>query len=262
MKYRHTSIVVKRRRRNIDIHSASSGYVQSGISIVWIFACRVYLSFVDAWQALKSNSNNRVNKNGDDKHQIFRVIKTFVKSTQLDNDDVVIGCRMLVLLFDLGLNVVTTIGWKLHLVVPNWLLINWTVFSGCIITTWDKSAVPVNHSINSTFIITDTDTLIFFLFDSTLFSTACIYSPKKRAPPWKSDSSYAMRCAKGHVKIQSELSSRFECRLLKYFNLRLCMIQDIPSTYRNEHEHLLLWHENISWWLVDTLVVSTVTDQR
>lgn len=34
---------------------------------------------------------------------------------------------------------------------------------------------------------------------------------KKGAPPWKSDSSYAMRCARGHVKIQSELSSRSVC---------------------------------------------------
>jgi len=39
---------------------------------------------------------------------------------------------------------------------------------------------------------------------------------KKGAPPWKSDSSYATRCAMGHVKIRSELSSRSARRVVCY----------------------------------------------
>lgn len=61
---------------------------------------------------------------------------------------------------------------------------------------------------------------------------------KKGAPPWKSDSSYAMRCARGHVKIQSELSSRSVCVVCYREISRPESLQTTRKVFAGTHQSL------------------------
>lgn len=86
---------------------------------------------------------------------------------------------------------------------------------------------------------------------SPTYSSNVLTHRKKGAPPWKSDSSYAMRCARGHVKIQSELSSRSVCVVCYREISRPEWLQTMRKVFQRIRERMHQSPRFAARWLVN-----------
>lgn len=112
-----------------------------------------------------------------------------------------------------------TIGWETHSTMANWSSINGRKRPP-VATSKQLACLPACTSIRSAVrhpsIARPTTTIIKKRCQCRQRGKRFFTHRKRGAPPWKSDSSYATRCAMGHVKIRSELSSRSVQRVVCY----------------------------------------------